>query len=138
MIVLRPGHSASAVARTDDGVDEAKLVDLEGLPALSRFALGFRNYVPQTCHAFEFEETGDAGARHVGIDVMLRHEQQIIPRQMERLGAALGQWLPAPRSASYAAYAHGGNDPVHRRARSFLRSVRRDVEDLDGFPGRQA
>jgi hypothetical protein len=49
---------------------------LKGSLALSRFALGFRNRVHQTRHAFAFEETGDAGARHVGIDVLLCHEQQ--------------------------------------------------------------
>jgi hypothetical protein len=39
-------------------------------------------------------------------------------------------------SASYALYAHGRNDPVHRRAPA-ISAARRDVEDLGDFPGRQ-
>jgi hypothetical protein len=65
-------------------VDETWFVVLEGFLRCDRFALGLRNQI-QARHAFALEKTGDAGAGYIGIDVLLRNEQQVVEWQVKRL-----------------------------------------------------
>ena len=69
----------------DVDVNKAGFVVLEGLLGRDRFSLGLGNDVFQAGHAFAFEQTRNARAGDVGIDVLPGNVQQVVERQIEGL-----------------------------------------------------
>ena len=69
----------------DVDVNKAGFVVLEGLLGRDRFALGLGNHIFQAGHAFALEQTRNARAGDVGIDVLPGNVQQVVERQVERL-----------------------------------------------------
>ena len=69
----------------DVDVNKAGFVVLEGLLGRDRFSLGLGNDIFQAGHAFALEQTRNARARDVGIDVLPGNVQQVVERQIERL-----------------------------------------------------
>lgn len=67
----------------DIDMNEARLVALEGLLRLNRFAFGFRDHVFKTRHPFALEQARDARAGNVWIDVLSRDEQQVVKGKIE-------------------------------------------------------
>ncbi|OMP13621.1 F0F1 ATP synthase alpha subunit [Corchorus olitorius] len=121
----------------DVDVNEAWLIVLEGLFRRDCFALGLRNHIFQTRHAFALEETGDAGTRYVGIDVLLGDEQQIVEGQVERLAQCQDDGFLG-RAQSRVQRVRTVGAVLHIIASKPLLGRRtRDVENLGSLSGRE-
>ena len=66
----------------DVDVNKAGFVVLEGLLGRDRFSFGLGNDVFRAGHALAFEQTGNARARDVGVNVLPGNVRQVVERQI--------------------------------------------------------